>query len=123
MKYHAHLSPRELSTVTKPLEEYPARWELMAWYVCWRKHPYAAEIHAALVAETRSEAYSHYPCPLDSTHWHIGRGGKDADPRKRLTQAKRTYRKAVRDEIWRAHVVREEERSRERREAAPALAD
>lgn len=96
-------------TVEDHLRDYPAYWELMRWYLCWRKVPYPTEVIAALVAEGRSEEYSHYPCPLDPTHWHIGRGGGKKDHRRRLAQAKRTYRKAVRDEIWRAHVVRTRE--------------
>ena len=122
MKYHANLSPRSLTTVTDHLSGYPAYWELMKWYLCWRKYPYPTEIIAALVAEDRTEGYSHYPCPIDPTHWHIGRGHRDADKKKRHAQAKRVYRKAVRDEIWRAHVVREEESARSERNT-PALAD
>ena len=102
------MSPRALSTVQdNPLLGYPAHWELMRWYRCWRKYPYESEIHAALVAESRQEEYGHYPCPLDSQHWHVGRGGNRADPKKLTQRAKRTYRKAVRDEIWRAYEERE----------------
>lgn len=108
-KYHPHLSPRTLTTVDNPLLGYPAYWELMKWYKCWRKYPYPSEVIAALVVETRPEAYQHYPCPLDPTHWHIGRGRNGADPRKLAQRAKRSYRKAVRDEIWREHVVRQAE--------------
>jgi hypothetical protein len=118
VKYHANMSPRSLETVVDPLRGYPAYWELMKWYLCWRKVPYPSEVIAALIVETRSEGYSHYPCPLDPAHWHIGRGGGGpVDHSRRLSQAKRTYRKAVRDEIWRAHVVREEEQARERERA------
>ena len=123
MKYHTHRSPRTLETVQgDPLKSYPAYWELMKWYLCWRKVPYPSDAIAGLLVETRGEEYSHYPCPLDTSHWHIGRGGNKSDLKKRVQQAKRTYRKAVRDEIWRAYVVREEERERAGREAA-ALAD
>ena len=108
------MSPRSLTTVKDPLSGYPAYWELMKWYFCWRKVPYPTEVIAALIVQDRSEEYSHYPCPLvDGAHWHIGRGGRNGDPKRRLAQAKRTYRKAVRDEIWRAHVVREQERTRD----------
>lgn len=123
MKYHPNMSPRSLVTVEDPLYGYPARWELMRWYLCWRKVPYLTEVIAALVVDDRPPEYSHYPCPLDPSHWHIGRGGGGNSSKRRFIQAKRVYRKAVRDEIWRAHVVREEEeRRRERRECA-ALAD
>jgi hypothetical protein len=117
VKYHANVSPRSLTTVKDPLSGYPAYWELMRWYLCWRKVPYTSEIFAAIIAENRSEGYSHYPCPLDPSHWHIGRGGNKGDKKKRLAQAKRVYRKAVRDEIWRAHVVRQEEETRDRDDA------
>lgn len=103
MKYHANVSPRSLSTVTDPLREYPAHWELLRWYRCWRKYPYPNEVSAFLIAEKRSEEYRHYPCPVDSTHWHIGRGRNKADPAKLSQRAKRSYRKAVRDEIWREY--------------------
>lgn len=94
---------------------YPAYWELMKWYLCWRKVPYSTEIIATLLAETRGEEYSAYPCPLDAHHWHIGRGGGGKTNRERISQAKRTYRKAVRDEIWRSHVEQKtEERELER---------
>lgn len=124
MKYHPNMSPRSLTTVEDHLRHYPKYWELMKWYTCWRKYPYPTEAIACLVAEGRSEAYSHYPCPLEPEHWHIGRGGGQADPRGRIQRAKRAYRKAVRDEIWRDHerknrVVRNEESSGR----APALAD
>jgi hypothetical protein len=123
MKYHPHQSPRSLTTVTDHLRGYPAYWELMKWYLCWRKVPYPTEVIAALVVEDRPEEYSHYPCPMHPDHWHIGRGGGNTDPKRRFQQAKRTYRKAVRDEIWRNHVVRQdEERARERRDAT-ALVD
>lgn len=114
MKYHPHVSPRSLTTVTNHLVGYPAIWELRLWYLCWRKYPYPTEVTAALVAEDRPPEYSHYPCPLDPTHWHIGRGG-GANPRKQqIAQAKRVYRKAVRDEIWRDYVVRQEAEERAR---------
>jgi hypothetical protein len=111
------MSPRSLQTVVDPLRGYPDRWELMRWYRCWRKYPYPTEVIAALVAEGRSEEYAHYPCPLDPTHWHIGRGGGANSAKQQFIQAKRVFRKAVRDEIWRAHVVREEEHARERERA------
>lgn len=117
MIYHAQRSPRTLETVRgNPLSGYPAYWELMKWYLCWRKVPYQTEVIAALVVEERSEEYRHYPCRLDSSHWHIGRGGGGKPKKQQYAQAKRTYRKAVRDEIWREHVVRQEaeERARER---------
>ncbi len=88
---------------------------MMKWYLCWRKYPYPSEVIAALMVETRHEGYAHYPCPLDGSHWHIGRGGGGNSSSKRLIQAKRTFRKAVRDEIWREHVVREEEEQRRAR--------
>lgn len=97
--YHANMSPRTLSTVDRPLYEYPAHWELLRWYKCWRKLPYPTEILAFLIAEDR-EGYSHYPCPYNEPHWHIGRGGNRANPRQIGQRAKRVYRKAVRDEIW-----------------------
>lgn len=115
VKYHANVSPRTLSTVNgDPLANYPKHWELLRWYKCWRKLPYPSDLIAALIAETRSEEYRHYPCPFEPTHWHIGRGGNRANPRQLLQRAKRTYRKAVRDEIWaeyeeKQRVVREEE--------------
>lgn len=112
--YHTHLSPRSLTTVEDPLRGYPARWEMMKWYRCWRKYPYPTEVIAGLVAEARVEGYSHYPCPLDPTHWHIGRGGKQNPSNKQHIQAKRVFRKAVRDEIWRAHVVRQQEEASRR---------
>lgn len=115
MKYHPNMSPRSLQTVKDGdfIRHFPKYWELMKWYLCWRKVPYQSEVIAALMVETRTDdVYSHYPCPLDNSHWHIGRGGGKTDPKRRLGQAKRTYRKAVRDEIWRAHVVRDEERTR-----------
>ncbi len=112
MKYHANMSPRTLTTVVDPLKGYPAIWELMKWYTCWRKTPYVSEIHAVLIVEDRPDGYSHYPCPLDSLHWHIGRGGGGRTFHQRIPQAKRSYRKAVRDEIWREHVVRAEEKAR-----------
>lgn len=117
MKYHANMSPRSLTTVKDPLSGYPAYWELMKWYLCWRKVPYPTEVIAALLAEARPEGYSHYLCPLDPSHWHIGRGGNKSNKKKRHAQAKRVYRKAVRDEIWRAHVVRQEEETRDRDDA------
>jgi hypothetical protein len=120
--YRPHTSPRALTTVKNPLSGYPAYWELMKWYLCWRKYPYPTEIIAALVVQDRPEEYSHYPCPLDPTHWHIGRGGGKQDVRRRHAQAKRVYRKAVRDEIWRNHVVRQEAEERSDRGSA-ALAD
>lgn len=98
-RYFAHVSPRTLSTVTDPIRSYPANWELMHWYDCWRKYPYPVEVAAAIVAERRSEEYRHYPCPRDPSHWHVGRGGNQANPKYRLQRAKRSYRKAVRDEI------------------------
>lgn len=115
MKYRPHTSPRSLTTVVNPLLGYPDRWELMKWYLCWRKYPYPSEVIAALMVEVRNDEYAHYPCPLDGSHWHIGRGGGGNSSNKRLIQAKRTYRKAVRDEIWREHVVREEEEQRRAR--------
>ena len=117
MNYHTHRSPTSLTTVKDPLRGYPAYWELMKWYLCWRKTPYAPEIVAAILAEERGEAYAHYPCPLDDTHWHIGRGGTPNPRKQQFQQAKRVYRRAVRDEIWRRHVVRQEEEQRERRNA------
>lgn len=113
MKYRPHTSPRELTTVVDPLRGYPARWELMRWYTCWRKYPYPTEVIAALIVEGRREEYAHYPCPMEPSHWHIGRGGGQNSANHRYIQAKRVYRKAVRDEIWRAHVVREEETARD----------
>lgn len=121
MKYHAYLSPRLLTTVEDPLRNYPAGWELLRWYRCLRKYPYESEVIAALVAEVRGEEYSHYPCPINPAHWHIGRGGPPKN-KAQYSQAKRVFRKAVRDEIWREHVVREEERARRERYDA-ALAD
>lgn len=111
MKYHAHRSPRTLTTTSDPLREYPATWELLRWYRCFRKVPYPTEIIASILAEERSSEYRHYPCPLDPTHWHIGRGGNRANPKYLVQRAKRTYRKAVRDEIWMEHerVVQQEE--------------
>lgn len=100
MKYHAHRSPRTLTTTDDHLREYPHTWELLKWYKCWRKVPYPTEILAAILADERSEDYRHYPCPIDSTHWHIGRGGNQANPKYLIQRAKRCYRKAVRDEIW-----------------------
>jgi hypothetical protein len=126
VKYHPHVSPRSLVTnAADVLSGYPARWELMRWYLCWRKFPYASEVIAALIVEDRAEGYSHYPCPLDPSHWHIGRGGGGNSSNKRYAQAKRVYRRAVRDEIWRDHVVRQEQERRggESRERTPALAD
>ena len=99
MRYHAHTSPRTLSTVTDPIRLYPAHWELMRWYDCWRKYPYPTDLIAALIADERPEEYRHYPCPVNPEHWHIGRGGNHADPKYRSQRAKRSYRKAVRDEI------------------------
>jgi hypothetical protein len=122
VNYHPHMSPRSLTTVQDPLRGYPARWELMRWYLCWRKVPYPSDVIAALVVEERPEEYSHYPCPLDPTHWHIGRGGGQNSSNKRFIQAKRVYRKAIRDEIWRAH-VRKTEEERQRGGRASALAD
>lgn len=113
MKYHPHRSPRTLETAPEnPLSGFPAFWELMRWYLCWRKVPYEAEIVAAILAEERNGAYSHYPCPVDPSHWHIGRGDGSKNARQRLPQAKRVYRKAVRDEIWREY---EERVARERK--------
>lgn len=112
MTYHAHMSPRLLTTVTDHIREYPARWELMKWYTCWRKYPYPTEITALLVAQARPEGYAHYPCPLEPTHWHIGRGGGQNTSNKRFIQAKRVFRKAVRDEIRDAYVVRQQEETR-----------
>ena len=106
MKYLTYVSPRTLSTVKDPIREYPSTWELLKWYLCWRKVPYLSEIFAAFLAEERSEEYGHYPCPVDPTHWHIGRGHNKADPRYRIQRAKRVYRKAVRDEIWAEHEER-----------------
>lgn len=125
--YHTNMSPQSLTTAgDDPLVGYPARWELMRWYLCWRKYPYPSEIIACLVAEARPEEYAHYPCPLDPTHWHIGRGGGGNTSKKRHIQAKRVYRKAIRDEKIEAYRVgqqqQEEERARERT-AAGALAD
>lgn len=110
VKYHANVSPRALSTVTDPLAGYPAYWELKWWYLCGRKYPYS-EIVAAIVAEERGSEYSHYPCPVNPEHWHIGRGGGGRTYKQQIGQAKRSYRKAVRDEIWREHVVRQEEKA------------
>ena len=123
--YHPNMSPQSLVTAAEdPLSGYPKRWELMRWYLCWRKYPYPTEIIALLVAEARPEGYSHYPCPLDSTHWHIGRGGGQNGSKKRYIQAKRVYRKAVRDEKIEAYrVVREQEERARERTAAGALAD
>lgn len=101
MTYRPHTSARTLQTVQNPLSGYPAYWELMKWYTCWRKYPYPSEVIAALVVESRPGEYRHYPCPLDPFHWHIGRGDNTSSRNQRHTQAKRVYRKAVRDEIWR----------------------
>jgi hypothetical protein len=106
MKYHPNMSPRSLTTVADPLKGYPAHWELMKWYLCWRKYPYPSEVISALVVEDRGDEYSHYPCPLDGQHWHIGRGGNSKPNHRKVPQAKRTYRKAVRDEIWREYEAR-----------------
>lgn len=125
MRYRPEMSPSLLETALEdPLSGYPARWELMRWYLCWRKYPYPTEAIAFLVAEGRSAEYAHYPCPLDPTHWHIGRGGGQNGSKQRYIQAKRVYRKAVRDEKIEAYVGRkqEEERARERA-AVGALAD
>jgi hypothetical protein len=124
--YHANVSPQSLSTVVDPLKGYPARWELMRWYTCWRKTPYVTEAIAALVAEARPEGYAHYPCPLDASHWHIGRGGRPNPYKQQLVQAKRVYRKAVRDEKIEAHRVariQQEETDCGGRGSAGALAD
>ena len=114
MKYHAHMDPRTLPGVIDPLLGYPRFGVLMNWYQCWRKVPYQAEIFAAILAEERAGEYRHYPCPLDPDHWHIGRGHGGRRRKDQLPQAKRVYRKAVRDEIIREHemrrrVVREKE--------------
>lgn len=116
--YHANMSPRSLTTVSDPLKGYPAYWEIMRWYLCWRKYPYPTEVIAALIVETRGDEYSHYPCPVDKDHWHIGRGDNSKSNHHKHPQAKRTYRKAVRDEIWREY----EERERVVREEAAANA-
>ena len=123
MKYHPHLSPRSLVTVENPLVGYPKYWELLKWYTCWRKVPYESDAIAFLVADGRSEEYRHYPCPIHPEHWHVGRGRNQADPRKRIQRAKRTYRKAVRDEIWREHVVRQQAEERAVDADTAALAD
>lgn len=102
-KYHPNLSARSLTTTDNHLTQYPAHWELLRWYRCWRKYPYPSDVIAALMVEMRTDGYAHYPCPVDPTHWHIGRGGNGADPRKLLQRAKRSYRKAVRDELWREY--------------------
>jgi hypothetical protein len=118
VKYHPNVSPFTLTTVKDHIREYPDYWELMKWYICWRKVPYPTEIIAALIAEERSDGYSHYPCPMDPDHWHIGRGGgRQTNKAKRFQQAKRVFRKAVRDEIWRNHVRKTEEAAGERRSA------
>lgn len=110
-RYHSHVSPRSLSTLDgkDPIRNYPAHWELLRWYKCWRKYPYAAEGHAALIVKERVGDYSHYPCTYDSGHWHIGRGKNRAN-RSGLTQrAKHTYRRAVRHEIWQEHLQKGQE--------------
>jgi hypothetical protein len=112
VKYHANMSPRSLSTVRDHIREYPARWELLRWYKCWRKLPYPSDLIAALIAEERP-GYSHYPCPYGEPHWHIGRGGNKANPAQLTQRAKRVYRKAVRDEIWADY-----EQEQQRQEAA-----
>lgn len=104
--YKAFTSPFTLTTTEDHLRAYPKHGELMRWYLCLRKYPYAQETHAALVVFEKGEEYSHFPCQIDPTHWHIGRGHGKA-PRNMLTQrAKRRFRKAVRDEIWAAHEKR-----------------
>lgn len=85
--------------------------------------PYPSEVIAALIVQDRPPEYSHYPCPLDPVHWHIGRGGGQNTSKKRYAQAKRVFRKAVRDEIWRDHVVRQEEERERAKRGTPALAD
>lgn len=107
--YHAHTPARSLSTTSDPLRQYPEIPELLWWYKCARKYPYPSDLIACLIAETRSEEYRHYPCPVDSTHWHVGRGQNNAEKKYLVQRAKRAYRKAVRDEIWREHVGRTEE--------------
>lgn len=110
--YKPHMPASELQTVRGDrLSSYPAHWELLRWYACWRKFPYQTEAIACLVSEARGPEYAHFPCRVDSSHWHLGRGGNKADPRKLLQRAKRVYRRAVRDEIWRRHVVQEKERN------------
>lgn len=99
-RYRAYTSPRSLTTTTDHLRVYPQHWELMRWYLCWRKFPYPVEGHALLLAEGRGEEYSHYPCPKNPEHWHIGRGHNQAPKNMLTNRAKRVYRKAVRDEIW-----------------------
>lgn len=106
-RYHSHVSPRSLSSLERqsPLSAYPAHWELMRWYKCWRKTPYS-EVIAALVVPDRGPEYSHYPCPFDPSHWHIGRGFNKANPKYLTARAKHTYRRAVRHEIWAEHEAR-----------------
>lgn len=111
--YRPFQAARDLPNHQHPLLGYPPFGVLMDWYQCGRKVPYEAEIHAAILAEERQGEYRHYPCPLDAFHWHIGRGAGGRRRRDQLPQAKRVYRKAVRDEIRReyeeARVVRQEE--------------
>lgn len=107
MKYRPYTSPRSLG-VQDPIREYPPLPVLMQWYLCTRKYPYPTEAIAALIVDDRDETYGHYLCTVDPTHWHLGRGGNHTTMRQKITQAKRVFRKAVRDEIWREHVVREE---------------
>jgi hypothetical protein len=122
--YHSQVSPRTLTTIPgDPISNYPARWELMLWYRCWRKYPYPTEAIAAIAVEGKSEDYAHYPCPIDPSHWHHGRGGGGRTSKQQHIQAKRVYRKAIRDEIRRAYDVVHQQEERERGRAAAALAD
>lgn len=117
MKYHPNTAPSTLSTIEGDITVgYPRNWELRKWYLCWRKYPYPSEVVAALMSEER-EGYRHYPCPLGHPHWHLGRGAGSRPWHQQIAQAKRTYRKAVRDEIWRNYVVRQEEAARDRADA------
>lgn len=102
MKYRPHTSPSLLETAAT-VWDYPARWELLLWYRCLRKYPYPSDVIAAIMAGERSKEYSHYPCRVSPEHWHIGRGHNKADPSKLLSRAKRSYRKAVRDEVIERH--------------------
>ena len=108
MKYQPYTSPRTLG-VKDPIRHYPEIRVLMDWYLCTRKYPYPSEVIAAIMAEERDETYGHFLCTVDPTHWHIGRGGNHTTYRQKIVQAKRVFRKSVRDEIWREHVVRQEE--------------
>jgi hypothetical protein len=102
MRYRPYKSPLDLKT-PRPHWSYPARWELIDWYVCTRKFPFDSLDEAQASAVTRTDGdYHGYPCPTGRKHFHVGRGA----PRERpnLEQARRTYRKSVRDELWRKAV-------------------